>query len=403
MFWAAFPLGLVALAFMAFSGSSSSYRTDVQRVTVSEVVAGDFQDMIAIQGMVEPIVSMLIDASEGGVVEEIFVEDGATVVKGDPLLRLSNASLSLDFMNRETQIVEQINNLRSTRISLDQTKRQVQEQMLDVDFQLKETERQWKIDSSLVGRGVISVDEFKSSTNDLHYLRERKKLLNERYTTDEKYRQSQLHNIDASVEMMERNLSAIKANLENLVVKAPTDGQLNSFDHEIGQTKSRGQNLGRIDRLDGYRVSAQVDQYYLNRLQVGQVARVNLSGQEFVLRIDKVLPTIVNNQFEIILTFQGDLPPTIRRGQNLPLKLELSAKTKSVMLKKGAFYQSTGGAYVFVLNPEGEAEKRHVTFGAQNPTYYQVLSGLASGEKVITSSYEAFGEAERIILNNYTH
>jgi len=275
----------------------------------------------------------------------------------------------------------------------------VQEQLVEIDYQLTEHSRQWKIDSVLFADQVIATTEFEASKARLKYLRTRKALMTERLATDEAYRKSQLNNIDASVEMMERNLEAIRKNLENLVVKAPIEGQLNSFDHEIGQTKSRGENLGRIDVLDHYLVSARVDQYYLNRVQIGQLANTSISGKDYSMRISKILPTIVNNQFEVHLEFENEKPAQIRRGQNVQVKLEISAKIKALMVERGAFYQSTGGKYVFVLNDENEATKREVILGSQNPNYIEVKEGLAEGERVITSSYNAFSEVERVILN----
>lgn len=390
---------LIGLISMVLATGGSSYRVEADRVSISTVLYDDFQEIISVQGSVEPATSIQIDAIEGGVVEEIFVEDGEQLNAGQPMMRLSNTAMKLDFMNRETQIVEQINNLRSTRISLDQNKRQVQEQLVEIDYQLTEHSRQWRIDSVLFADQVIATTEFEASKARLKYLRTRKALMTERLATDEAYRKSQLNNIDASVEMMERNLEAIRKNLENLVVKAPIEGQLNSFDHEIGQTKSRGENLGRIDVLDHFLVSVRVDQYYLNRVQNGQLAHTSISGKDYSMRISKILPTIVNNQFEVHLEFEDEKPAQIRRGQNVQVKLEISAKTKALMVERGAFYQSTGGKYVFVLNDENEATKRKVVLGSQNPNYIEVKEGLAEGERVITSSYNAFSEVERVILN----
>lgn len=392
------PAVVALLVLMAMSSRQSTYRVEADRVTVGEVIYDDFQDIISVQGTLEPLTTIQIDASEGGVVEEIFVEDGTQVEAGQPLIRLSNTALTLDFMNRETQIVEQINNLRSTRISLDQTKRQVQEQLVDIEYQLKERQRQWAIDSALYRDEVISESDYRASMATLIYLQEKRALLAERLKTDEAYRTSQLHRIDASIDMMERNLEAIRKNLENLVVKAPISGQLNSFDHEIGQTKNRGERLGRVDVPDKFQVSALVDQYYLNRVQSAQEANVDINGEDYRLRVSKVFPTVSNNQFEIHLQFLNDPPDNVRRGQNLQVKLELSAKAKALMVPRGGFYQSTGGKYAFVVNESGEAFKREITLGMQNPTYIKVLDGLNAGERIITSSYNAFGEAERIVL-----
>lgn len=377
-----------------------SFKINKHKLTYGEAIYGDFQDMISFQGSVEPIRTIQLDAIEGGMVEEIYVENGSMVKKGQPLMKLSNTSLRLDFMNRETQIVEQINNLRSTRITLDQNKRQVQEQLVDLNYNLQEQARQFKIDSNLYADSVISTNTYLASQANYQYLLKRKDLLSERLNTDEAYRKSQLTRIDASVEMMERNLEAIRKNLENLELKAPIDGQINSFDHEIGQTKTRGENLGRIDQLGAFQISALIDQYYLNRMKIGQSAKASFSGQSFAMEVSKIFPTIINSQFETHLTFRDSLlPPNIRRGQNIQLRLELSATKKTLMLPRGAFSQSNNGKYVYVLDGE-RAHRREVKLGSQNPEYIEVIEGLVEGEKIITSNYQSFGEAETILLTN---
>jgi HlyD family secretion protein len=384
--------------YWAASSREKTFRTERSRVSIASVSYDDFQDMVSFQGTVEPTRTTQLDASEGGIVEEIFVEEGNMVENGQALMRLSNASLRLDFMNRETQIVEQINNLRSTRITLDQNKRQVQEQLVDLNYNLKEQSRQFKLDSSLFADSVISKNDYESSLANYVYLLEKRALLEDRLNTDEAYRRSQLSRIDASVEMMERNLDAIRANLENLIVRAPISGQLNSFDHEIGQTKNRGENLGRIDQLEDYLISAQVDQYYLNRIALEQTAKATFSGSTYEMRVDKIFPTIVNSQFEVQLTFVDSLlPANIRRGQNVQLRLELSATKKALLVPRGSFSQSNGGKYVYVLEGN-EAYRREVKLGSQNPEFIEIIEGLSEGEQIITSSYSSFGDTEKIIL-----
>lgn len=389
---------LFFLTYIAVNSRENTFKIEKSKLSFTTVIYDDFQDMVTFQGGVEPIKTMQLDATEGGIVEEIFVEDGQMVKVGQALLRLSNTSLKLDFMNRETQIVEQINNLRSTRISLDQNKRQVQEQLLDLTYNLKEQKRQFGIDSSLFNDSVISVSAYLASQSNYNYLLEKKALMAERLDTDEAYRKSQLNRIDASVEMMERNLIAIRKNLENLIVKASIPGQLNSFDHEIGQTKARGENLGRIDVLDSYQISALVDQYYLNRLKIGQSAKANFGSKKYLMTVKKIFPTIVNSQFEVHLEFVDSvLPNNIRRGQNVQVRLELSATKKAKLVSRGGFSQSNQGQFVFVV--EGDiARKRKIKFGTQNPDFIEIIEGLEEGETIIKSSYNAFGEAEKIVL-----
>lgn len=393
------PVLFIILILLAFNSRESVLKINKSKVSISKVAHDDFQDMITFQGSVEPVRTIQIDAVEGGVVEEIYVENGSTVEAEQPLMKLKNTALNLDFMNRETQIVEQINNLRSTRISLDQNKRQVQEQLVDISYQLKEQRRQWSIDSTLFHEGAISETTYQASKANYSYLIEKEALLNERLNTDELYRKSQLHSIDASIEMMERNLSAIRQNLENLIIKAPISGQLNSFDHEIGETKQRSTTLGRVDVLTRYLISAQVDQYYLNRMDIGQKAKVEFGATEHELEITKIFPTINNGQFEVHLNFvTTDLPPTIRRGQTVQVRLELSAVKKALIVKRGSFSQTNNGKYVYVLTDDNTALKRPVKFGIQNPEFIEILEGLEENELVITSSYSNFGDTEKIIL-----
>jgi HlyD family secretion protein len=393
---------LFALLTYAFVSSTaeSSYRISSDKLRIATVANENFEESIPINGTVEPKHSVQIDASEGGVVEALLVEDGTFVQQGQPIVKLNNKALTLDFMNRETQIVEQINNLRSTRITLDQNKRQVQEQLVDQRYQLQEQQRQFNINQSLYSDSVISSEEFEASRTALAYLNERVALLEERSKTDELYRASQLENIDASIDMMQRNLQAIKQNLEDLTVKAPIAGQLNGFDMQLGETKQRGELIARVDDTTGFRIRAQVDQYYLNRITNGQAAIMTISGHAYDLTVSRILPTVVNNQFEVILQFEDENPPTVRRGQNVSIKLLLSAATKALVLKKGAFYQESGGKYVFVVQEDGTAVKRDIVLGAQNTTHYQVIEGLESGEEVVISAYTNFSNIEKLILES---
>lgn len=397
----------VLLITFGFQSRESSFETARSRVNIESVIEGDFQEMVSFLATVEPENTIQLDATEGGIVEEIFVEDGQQLQAGQPILRLSNTSLRLDFMNRETQIVEQINNLRSTRITLEQNKRLLQQQLIDISYQLDEQKRQFNINSSLYSDSVISQNDFDAARANFKYLKEKKQLLKEQLNTDERYRQNQLQRIDNSVEMMERNLSAIRKNLENLTIKAPIAGQLNSFDHEVGQTKAKGENIGRIDVLGNYILSAQIDQYHLNRIEIGQRARATFNNQNFVLTVSKIFPTIENGQFEIRLKFMAienlsdstsnNLPQNIRRGQNVQSKIELGSAKTALLVPRGAFSQSNAGNYVYVV--EGNAAyKRKVKLGKQNSDYIEIIEGLVKGEQVVTSSYSTFGGAQKLVL-----
>lgn len=402
IFLAVGVLVLVLLFWLVLNASAErTYKVDRSKITIDEVIHDEFQEIVTVNGSLEPVRTVQITASEGGRIEEIFIEDGAQVITGQAIMRLSNATMQLDFMNRETQIIEQINNLRSTRISLDQNKRQVQEQLLEVNYLLREQKRQFGIDSALCRDGAIARADFDESKNQLKYLKERLRLLKERKVTDEAYRQSQLHRIDSSIELMERNLEAIRKTLDNLTIKAPISGHISQFDHEIGESKNRGETLGRVDVLDSFLIAAPVDQYYLNRVHIGQKAIADLGGRDYGATVSKIFPSVENGQFTVHLKIVGEYAVgNLRRGQNTRVRLELSAKEKALLLKRGGFYQSSSGNYVYVLSENGQAEKRKIKLGSQNPRYFKVLEGLNEGENVITSSYASFGDAELIEITD---
>jgi HlyD family secretion protein len=275
----------------------------------------------------------------------------------------------------------------------------VQEQLLDVKYRYQERVRTFAIDSNLYRQGAIPKGDLDASKNELMYLKGLIDLTRERLETDESYRRMQLGRIDQSIELMERNLDAIRRSLDDLVIKAPIAGQMSQFSHEIGETKQKGESLGRIDVLDSFLVSTPVDQFYLNRVSIGQEAIADLNGAEYGLEVYKIFPAVENGQFEIHLRFTDNEIPNPRRGQNIRVRLSLSAMEEALRIPKGGYYGSTGGRFVYVLDDEGTARKREIELGAQNPEYYKVLSGLEEGEQVILSSYESFGDSETIKIN----
>lgn len=388
-------LVLLLIYLILISSSSRTLTIDRDRATIETVRAGLFFDNIPITGVVEPLQSIYITAAEGGNVEEIFVEDGVMVTRGTPLLRLSNANLMLDFMNRETQIIEQINNLRNTRLTIEQNKRSLTDQLIDVDYQLIEAERQFKMDSALHSESVIADNQFEASRNNIDYLRKKRDFTKRNIDREEAIQSSQLSRIDGSISLMERNLEAIRRNLENLTIKAPIDGQLTGFNHYLGQTKQRGEALGQVDVTNGFLVRCSVDEYYLSRVRRDQSATFNFNGKTHNLVVTKVLPQVVNGQFQVEMNFEDSIPPGIRRGQTLQIKLSLSTEVEAVIVPRGGFYQSTGGNWVFVITDDG-ASRRDVNLGRQNTEFIEVLSGLEPGEEIITNSYTNYGEAEEI-------
>ena len=392
-------VGILSLTYMLLGNKDRTLSIDRDRVSIATVEKGLFNDNIPISGQIEPIKSIIVTAAEGGNVEEIFVEDGAVVTRGTPLLRLSNANLMLDFMNRETQIIEQINNLRSTRLTIEQNKRTLNDQLIDIDYQLVEAERQYAIDSTLYADSVIARNQFDATWNNIAYLRKKKKFTENNIQREEAIQTTQLNRIDRSIELMERNLDAIRKNLESLTIKAPTDGQLTGFNHYLGETKQKGELLGQVDVSDGFLVRCGIDEYYLNRVDEGQMGTFQFGGKTHQLVIAKVLPQVSNGQFQVEMHFPDTIPDGIRRGQTLQIRLALSSEVEALIVRRGGFYQSTGGNYVFVLTGDNTAIRKEVKLGRQNTDYVEVIEGLAPGDRIITNSYTQYGEAEVLELN----
>jgi HlyD family secretion protein len=391
-------LGLLSLLLWSFEASRRKViSVAASRITISEVGFGDYQDQIPVIGQLEPVHTRLLDAVVGGLVEERFAEPGTFVKAGQPLLRLSNTSLQLDFMQRETQIVEQMNNLRNIRITLELNKRQLEDQLLQLDAEFIRVERQYQIDSRLFQDKVIAAIDYENSRTQYDMLGKRRKMLQASQARENEFRNSQLHRIDAGIQMMERNLAAIRRNLEQLTLRAPISGQLTALDAEIGQTKTAGQNIGRIDRLDSFKVRAQVDEHFLTRLKAGQIASFELNGKQYELLVYRVLPQVNGGQFAVDLSFTSAIPAeALLRGQSLQLRIALGEQKKAMLLPAGGFYSSSGGQYVYVVDEQDQARKRAVVLGRQNPRMIEVIDGLEAGEKVITSGYDGFDQAALI-------
>lgn len=397
---AGLALGLVGLTYLVIIGSGGGVlKVDRNRASIGEVEERGFEESIPITGTVQPLESIFITAAEGGTVQEIFVEDGAMVEQGDPLLRLTNANLMLDFMNRETQIIEQINNLRNTRLQIEQNKRTQTQQLIDADYQYKEAHRQFRIDSVLALDSVIPLSQYEASANNAYYQKQRRDFTARNLTREESIQNLQLQRIDASIGLMERNLTAIRSNLENLTVRAPISGELTGFDHFLGQRKAQGENLGQVDLMSGFIVRCQVDEFYLNRISTGLEATFQLSGREHPLRITKVLPQVSNGQFTVEMEFLDTVPASITRGQTLQIRLKLSQRTTSLTVPRGGFFQSTGGNWVFLLEGDDKAIKREVQLGRQNTDFIEVIDGLEPGDQIILNSYSTYGDATTIEFN----
>lgn len=392
--------GAILFLILAFFGfktlNKKIYQVDSSKISIKKVKKDSFQDMILIDGDVESINLVLINTLEGGTVEEIFIEDGVWVEKGTPLLQLSNPSATLNYMNQETAIVEQINNLRSFKLSLEKDQRSLSESLIDSENSLAETTRNYKIDSVLYEKDIIARKDFIDRREDYKYQQIKRDFMDKNVTKSGEDNKVQIEQINRSIAMMLRNLEMIHDNIEKMLVRAPVSGMLSSFDPVIGESYTRNQTVAKIDVQSGFKIKGQVDEYYLSMVKPGQLARFSFDGELIDLKVKKVLPEVVNRRFEVELIFVNEAPKSVAIGQSVQVRLELSKAQESLLIARGNYFQSSGGQFVFVLDGNGEAHKRHIKLGSQNPSYYQVLEGLNEGEEFISSSYDQFKNYETI-------
>ncbi|HRW90552.1 MAG TPA: efflux RND transporter periplasmic adaptor subunit [Flavobacteriales bacterium] len=367
------------------------------RVGTGVVVQGQFREYIPVTGTVQPIRTVFLDAVQGGVVEEVFVEDGHAIQAGEPILRLANQQFQMDAINREAQLLDQQNNLRTTRLSMDQQTNTWKQQLLQLEYDLKQLERTYRLNEGLKERDLVAPQEYERSREEYELALERRDLLKANIRNDSLFRRSQEGQIDASLELIDDNLAFLRRSLENLTVRAPIDGQLSGLRAEIGQTIAQGVRIAQIDVLDAYKVRARIGEHYVARVGEGLSGTFSFAGGDHQLTVAKVYPEVSNGEFEADLLFTGEAPDGIRRGQSLQVRLQLSEDMQAVMVPRGAWFQDTGGSWVYVLK-DGVAVKRDVELGRQNPDHYEVRSGLQPGDTILTSRYEAFNNAEEVLL-----
>ena len=399
-----YVLGVLAFVVLSAFGigaiNKKTYKVDASRITVKKVTEGDFQDVILIDGDVLPINLVLVNTTEGGTVEEIFIEDGVLVEKGTALVKLNNPAATLNYMNQETAIIEQINNLRSFKLSLDKDQRNLSESLIDSENSLADVERAYKIDSVLFAKDIIARNNYTNTKESYKYQQKKRNFMDKNVSKSKQNNQTQLQQINTSITLMQRNLEFIHESIEKMLVRAPVSGMLSSFNPVIGESYLNNQTVAKIDVQTGFKIRGQVDEYYLSLVKPGQLARFSFDGEQIDLKIKKVLSEVVNRRFEIELVFVNAPPKSITNGQSLQVRLELSKAQKSLLIPRGSYFQSSGGQFVYVLNNKDEAFKRYIKLGSQNPSYYQVLEGLEAGETIITSSYDEFKNYESIKLNN---
>lgn len=391
------PLGTAYAIFGA--DHSSKLNLEKDRLLIAEVKKENFEEYISVDGTVLPLESVYLDAVEGGVIEKKTAEQGEMLNAGDTILVLSNSDLQLDYVNRETQILELLNQIESARLTLKQSQIRQQNELADMKYQLQQSDRKLKVNKALAEQQAVSKNEYQQIADENEYLKEKMEIARRSLRQDSILSTTQINQMDFSVKRMKQNLALVKKNLEHLVVRAPLTGQLTSFDLQKGQLLQKGQNIGQIDVNGGYKIRASIDEHYISRIYAGQKGSVSFNEHTYEMTVNKVNPQVKNGFFEADLVFGKDIPEDLRKGQNMSVKLGLSSQSQAVVLNRGNFAQSTGGSWVFVLNSDGtEAERREIKTGRQNPQYFEILEGLQEGDKVIVSSYNGFEDKEKLIL-----
>ena len=396
-------LGVVGLAVLAGDkvlDGQRSYFIEAGRVTVSEVQHGIFSDDIPVRGQITPLTTVYLDAIEGGQVIDVFVEEGAFVEAGDPLVALNNTDLQLEVIGREAQVTEQLNNLRNTSLALEQNRLAHKRDLIEIDYQAARVTRLLDRRRPLLATAAVSRQDIEELEDELAYYRALRGATIEAQAQDERFRSAQVDQLEESIESLRVNLAIARENLANLVVRAPIAGQLTALDAHVGESKARGQRLGQIDQVDRYKVTAWIDEFYITRVVPGQGGTFGLDGRAFDLTVTKAYPEVVNGQFKVDLAFGNPAPARLRRGQTVQVRLALDAPTNSLVVDNGAFLQDTGGTWVFVIDPvSSEAVRRPVRLGRRTTRQIEVLDGLTAGDRIITSTYETFADMDRLVFD----
>ncbi len=393
--------GIVSLAAASyyFTSGKSRLNVDTERITISEVKKGPFQETIPVNGIVLPITSIYLDAVEGGRVEEKYVDDGAIMKKGEPILRLSNTDLELSLVNQETSVYNLLTQMQISQNAARQNTIGKLNQGTDVENQLKEAERIYKLNKLLYEQKAIGLQEFKQSENNYNYQLEKKKLSEQILKQDSISVKQELSQARQSYERTQNALDVMRKKVGDLIVRAPVDGQLTSLDAEIGQLKNKTERLGQIDVLSGFKVRVDIDEHYISRIITGLHGSFTFANKDYKLVVKKVYTQVTNGRFQVDMEFDGEVPQGIRRGQTLQIRLAFSDEVEAVQVAKGGFYQQTGGNWIFKVADNGKiAYKVDIQLGRQNPDYYEVLEGLNPGDKVVTSSYENYGNMQELVL-----
>lgn len=399
---AAVIIGITSMAvFIIEQAGNRSLKIDQRRIVISSVTSGVFEDFIPVRGRFTPRKTVFLDAIEGGRVENRLVEDGAMVKARELIVILSNTSLQLDVARSEALATEQLNNMRTIELQLEQNRLLHKRNLIEMDYQIRRLTRLLERQRKLVDKRALSQSELEDTADELEYFINRRAVTLESQATDARLQETQLEFLKSSSAQLKQNVAIARKNLDSLNVRAPMAGKLSGFDVQVGQSISRGGRLGQIDDPDNFKLSANIDEFYLGRVDIGQSAIFEKGGRSYRLSISKIYPQVKNGQFEIDMVITGEEPNGIRRGQTVQTKLTLGDATSALLIPNGAFYQDTGGHWIFVVSTDDkDAVKRNVHLGRRNSRYIEVLEGLEAGERVITSPYSSFKDMDRLKLSS---
>ena len=397
-FWGG-ALLLAFILWLIFRDDAQKLRIDADNITVSAVTQGEFNDYIRISGQVAPMTTIQISPLEGGVVQQIVTEEGSRVSTGDVILVLSNENLDMQILNSEADLAEKENILRNTMLQMEQQKLSVEQEKLQLQMEAQRNRRTYEAQKALYADGLIAREDYLKAEEDYELSTSRLKLVENRAKQDSLHRTVEINQMRESLDNMRLNMMMIRKRKDNLTIKAPIDGELGLLDVVLGQSVATGSKIGQINNLDSYKIEAQIDEHYIDRITAGLEATFERQSERYQAQIRKVYPEVRDGKFKADFKFVGQQPDNIRSGQTYYLNLQLGQPVEAVLIPRGAFYQKTGGKWIYVLSPDGtKATRRDIRIGRQNPQYYEVVEGLEPGERVITSSYDNFGESDVLVF-----
>ena len=397
--WWALGAFVILVVVLLLTGRRSVLRVDGSTILTGTARQGEFNDYIRVSGQVQPMTTVQLSPTEGGNVKRIVVEEGSHVNEGDVIVVLGNENLDMQILNSEAELAEKENILRNTMISMEQQKLSVRQEKLSLQIEVRRARRAYEQNKALYEEKLIAKEEYLKASEDYELAKDKLELVTDRERQDSLYRSVQIAQMHESLENMRLNMNMIRRRKENLSVKAPISGELGLLDVELGQSVAAGAKIGQINNLDSYKIEAQIDEHYIDRVAPGLEATFERQREKYSSVIRKVYPEVRDGKFKADFRFEGQQPENIRTGQTYYLNLQLGQSTEAILIPRGSFYQNTGGKWVYVLNADGtKATKRSVRIGRQNPQYYEVLEGLAPGDKVIISSYDSFGDKDELLI-----